>query len=177
LGDSAKFFRRQATEPQQATTSKISRFTVGAIEALEAYSADHAEKLEELLDWDAVRFQTFYAAFLKRKAAEEIERMKVALTTGIWANSNYDSEKQDNPRQKFIEALEDDVQKKIATIYGYSVEPEEYEIDAEDPFWAAMYRGLEKQHGTAKPTKEEVERAIADMTTGGLGSVEVDQMD
>jgi hypothetical protein len=174
LGNVAGFFQRKASEPQQETTSKISRFTVGAIEALEAYSSEHAEKLEDLLEWDARRFQTLYSAFVKRKAAEELEQTRLALTAGIWANSNYDQEKGD-PRGEFIKGVQDSVDEKIATIYGVAPEEDEFAIDAENPFWAAMYRGLEAQHGTAKPTKDEVDRAIADLEARDM-SMDVDQI-
>jgi hypothetical protein len=131
------------------------------------------------LDWDARRFQTLYAAFVKRKAAEELEKQKLALMTGIWGNSNYDPQKEgeEGARPKFIEALESDVNKKIAILYGMAPpQEEEFEINPNDPFWSAMYRGLEKMHGTAKPTKEEVDRAIADMESP-KSSIDVDQIE
>ncbi len=86
----------------------------------------------------------------------------MALLSGIWGNSNYDSEKED-PRGQFIQSVQDSVDEKIATIYGMAPEnTDETEINPDDPFWSAMYRGLEKIHGTAKPTKDEIERAIAE---------------
>lgn len=127
---------------------------------------------------DATRFQTFYSAFVKRKAAEELEKYKMAMTTGAWANTNMDPHKEgeEGSRPKFIEHLEDEVNNKIATIYGMAPpKEEEYEIDPNAPFWAAMYRGLEKLHGTAKPTKEEVDRAIADLENKPV--LDIDQED
>jgi hypothetical protein len=124
---------------------------------------------------DARRFQSFYSAFVKRKAAEELEQTRLALTAGIWANSNYDTEKGD-PRGEFIQGVQDSVEEKIATIYGVAPEEDQFEIDESDPFWAAMYRGLEKQHGTAKPTKDEVDRAIAEMDSSG-DKLQYDQLE
>jgi hypothetical protein len=127
---------------------------------------------------DARRFQTMYTAYVKRKAAEELETYKMAMIGGVWSNSNWDGEEGKNPRQQFIEELEEQVNKKIGTIYGMAQEKDEFEIDQNDPFWAAMYRSLEKQHGTALPTKEEVDRAIAEMESGpGEVKMEYDQME
>lgn len=102
----------------------------------------------------------------------------MAMIEGIWGNSNWDGEKGENPRQKFIEELEGQVNKKIATLYGMPVDKDEFEIDESDPFWRAMYKGLEKMHGTAKPTSDEVDRAIAEMESGaGENILEYDQME
>lgn len=102
----------------------------------------------------------------------------MAMISGVWSNSNWDGDKGENPRQKFIEELEDNVNDKIASIYGMAKKNDEYEIDRDDPFWAAMYRGLEKQHGTALPTKDEVDRAIAEMESGpGEFKMEYDQLE
>lgn len=109
---------------------------------------------------DARRFETLYSTFVKRKQAEKLEIQEMLMIAAIWANSNYDDPDK-NPRQAFINNLERDVEKKLAKIYGMADEDIEQEIDENNPFWKAMYRGLEKLHGTAKPTKDEVERAIA----------------
>lgn len=131
------------------------------------------------MEWDARRFQTFYGAFVKRKAAEELEKHRLAMISGIWGNTNFDEE-QGTARQKFVEALQESVDDKIATIYGMAPKSDDFEIDEKNPFWAAMYRSLEKQHGTAKPTKEEVDRAIADQETGrssDMPDLDVDQLE
>lgn len=100
------------------------------------------------------------------------------MISGVWSNSNWDGEEGQNPRQQFVEELENQVNDKIANIYGMSNKEDEFEIDKSDPFWAAMYRGLEKQHGTAVPTPEEVDRAIAEMESGPEGmKFEYDQME
>jgi hypothetical protein len=131
-----------------------------------------------LLEWDAKRFESLYATFVKRKASEELERYKLAVIGGAWSNSNFDTDDNTNPRQNFIEQLENDVNDRIATIYGMAQPNDEFEIDENDPFWAAMYRNLEKQHGTAKPTADEVERAIADrQDMPDTSSFEIDQIE
>lgn len=128
-----------------------------------------------MLEWDARKFQTLYATFVKRKAAEELEAYKLQLIGGIWSNSNWDSDK-DNPRQEFIETISKDVEDKIGIIYGMKPEQDEAEIDETDPFWSAMYRGLEKLHGTAKPTKDEVDRAIAELSPSD-NKIDIDQIE
>lgn len=96
----------------------------------------------------------------------------MALTAGVWANSNFDQD--GDPRSKFIESVQSSVDDKIATIYGVTPEKDEAEIDPNAPFWSAMYRGLEKLHGTAKPTEDEVERAIAELESHNM-KMEIDQ--
>ena len=96
------------------------------------------------------------------------------MMAAIWANSNYDDPEK-NPRKTFIEQLEKDAEHKLARIYGMESQEEEFEIDKKDKFWAAMYRGLEKVHGTAVPTKDEVDRAIADQNNPFTGT-DIDQM-
>lgn len=98
----------------------------------------------------------------------------MALITGVWANSNFDSEKE-NPRQQFIEALERDVNDKIAIIYGVAKPEDKFEIDKNAPFWAAMYRSLEAQHGTSVPTEDEVDRAIAGQKSDVKLEMDIDQ--
>jgi hypothetical protein len=123
---------------------------------------------------DARRFETLYATYVKRKQAEKLENQEMLMMAAIWANSNYDDPEK-NPRKHFVEQLEADAEKKLAKIYGIDTEPEEAEIDKDNPFWAAMYRGLEKMHGTAIPTKDEVDRAIADAKSP-FGGAEIDQL-
>ncbi len=124
---------------------------------------------------NAKRFETLYATYVKRKQAEKLENQEMLMVAAVWANSNYDDPEK-NPRKQFIDQLEQDSEYKLATIYGMATPEEQFEIDKKDPFWAAMYRGLEKQHGTAIPTKDEVERAIAGQKDPFSGvDIDIDQ--
>lgn len=123
---------------------------------------------------DARRFETLYRAFVRRKTVEELEERKLAITAALYANSNWDDK--DSPRDQVIEGLEESTQDAIAKVYGMvpTIE-EEFEIDPNDPFWSAMYRGLKKQHGSEKPTPEEIEKAKEASQTESGQEYDIDQ--
>lgn len=100
---------------------------------MEQYSSEHPESIEELKGWYWKKFETLFAAFLKRKAVEEAREVKNAMISGLWSNSNYDDNK--NTRQKALKDIENNYQDAIRIIYNG---PEEYEIDMDQPFFAAM---------------------------------------
>ena len=79
----------------------------------------------------------------RRKAADRATRTKDALISGVWSNSNYDSNQEGKaaPRTKFIDAIEDSHEKAMRMIYGGDPHDQAAEIDQNDPFWAAMKKG------------------------------------
>lgn len=74
-----------------------------------------------------------FEAFLKRKAVLEAKEIKNAMISGLWANTNYDDNK--NTRQKALKDIEESYQEAISIIYNG---PEEFEIDMDQPFFKAM---------------------------------------
>ena len=104
------------------------------------YSANHAETVEELLQWPARRFEAFYAAFVKRRVVEGLNRRKEAMVQALWANSNYDDEK--GTRENAIQEIETSFQEAIDSVNG-PPEPE-IEIDKSNPFFAAMDKNMKK---------------------------------
>ncbi len=56
---------------ERAKTKAGPARAVSPIEALEAYTEEHPEKVDDLLKWPAIRFESFYAAFQKRKLVEK----------------------------------------------------------------------------------------------------------
>ena len=74
-----------------------------------------------------------FEAFMKRKAVDEAREVKNAMISGLWSNSNYDDNK--NTRQKALKDIEENYQEAIRIIYNGA---EEYEIDLDQPFFAAM---------------------------------------
>ena len=74
-----------------------------------------------------------FQAYLKRKAVDEAREIRNAMISGLWSNSNYDDNK--NTRQKALKDIEENYQQAINIIYNG---PEEYEIDLDQPFFAAM---------------------------------------
>ena len=112
---------------------------VTAIEALEAYSAEHPESIDELLWWPAKRFERFYAAFAQRKLAEELKQRKLDMISAIHTNPNYDGEKVD--KAGHVREIEDQFDEAIESVYTGKSAGEE--IDKSNPFFAAIDRGLE----------------------------------
>lgn len=84
-------------------------------------------------------FEAMYEAHSKRKAIEKITRLKEAMITGVWANSNYDAAKkgQESPRSRILADIDERFDKAIAMIDG-KTEDEYSGFDREDPFFSAM---------------------------------------
>lgn len=77
-----------------------------------------------------------YAAFSKRKVAEELTQRKLLLVASLWANTNMDDPKAN--RQDAITKLEESFDEAIRSLYDASIKRDE-DVDLnEDPFFAAM---------------------------------------
>lgn len=76
-----------------------------------------------------------FEAFMRRKAVDEAREVKNAMISGLWSNSNYDDNK--NTRLKALKDIENNYQEAINIIYNGE---ESYEIDMDQPFWAAIDR-------------------------------------
>lgn len=75
-----------------------------------------------------------FSSYMRRKAVEEAREVKNAMISGLWSNSNYDDNK--NTRQKALKDIEESYQEAIRLIYN---EPdEEFDLDLDQPFFAAM---------------------------------------
>ncbi len=74
-----------------------------------------------------------FEAFMKRRAVDEAREVKNAMISGLWSNSNYDDNK--NTRSKALKDIENNYQEAINIIYNGV---DSYEIDMDQPFWAAM---------------------------------------
>lgn len=107
---------------------------LGPIEALEAYSANHPETVEDLMGWNWKKFEKLYEAHLKRRALEEAFAVKLAMISGLWGNSNFDDDK--NTRQKALLEIDESYHNAVLEVYNGKVADE---IDFKtDPFFAAM---------------------------------------
>lgn len=80
---------------------------------------------------------------MKRKVADELAQRKNLEIAALWGNTNLDGD-DPNARQDAMNAIEDNFDKAIAGLYGYK-NPEDEEVDQNDPFWQAMERGLQKR--------------------------------
>lgn len=103
------------------------------------------------MQWPALRFERFYEAFLRRQIIEELTSRKISMINALFSNSNYDG---DNAkiRDQVIERLEDQFNDALALLYG-GKRSEDEEIDKDNPFFAAMDRGLKRQ---GVPTVDEM---------------------
>jgi hypothetical protein len=112
---------------------------------VEAFTADHNETIREVLvDWPSTKFEAFYAAYAKRKIADELSNKRNLEIAALAGNPNLDSEKDTQLRQKQADAIDEAFSNALAKLYGAEFE-DAYEVDPDDPFFQAMERGLEKR--------------------------------
>lgn len=94
-----------------------------------------------MLAWPAQRFETFYAAFVKRLTVEEIAERKLVIIGGLWANSNYDGK--DVDRMEIIKKVEEAhdqaaLQLKYGVQQEKDAESEFGEFDRNNPFFGKV---------------------------------------
>lgn len=68
-----------------------------------------------MLNWPWKRFEAFYIAFLKRRSVEELEKRKMALVTGLWANDGLNDEK--GTRSQALEQLDSQFEEAKKIVY------------------------------------------------------------
>jgi hypothetical protein len=79
---------------------------------------------------------------LKRQAVNSIEAQKHQMIAALYANTNWDDEK--NDRNQRIKELEEHFKRAIELVYDPSLAEGE-EIDWDNPFWAAAKRAYDKK--------------------------------
>lgn len=97
----------------------------------------------------------------RRELEEELRQRKIAMVAAIWSNSAWD-EAEEADRTKAIEQIESSYEKAIDELYGAG--ESEDDIDENDPFWAAMKRGVDKievPEGFSANGEEKVADAVA----------------
>jgi len=117
------------------------------LQSLEIYSGNHPETVEQLLEWPYRRFQKAFDNWQKRNQVEEIENRKNLHVSALYANTNYDDEK--NNREDHIKNLDEfyELLKDMVWKGPKEVEKEEKELaelEASDPFLAAGKRNRAK---------------------------------
>lgn len=151
MGRDDRFFQFEDRPDVQQDQYQGPRIT--AIEALEDYSAHHAETVEDLLAWPWRRFEELYDAHAKRMALQRVTELKNAMIAGAWSNSNYDDE---NAREKLLNRIDEFYDHAQKMIYE-DPDLHEEKIDENDPFFAAMKRPAElvnKLEVTSESVKE-----------------------
>lgn len=110
-----------------------------AIEALESYSSDHAETVEELLEWPYRRFVKALDSWQRRLAVERVERQEDLHISALYANTNMDNP--DNDRIGLVEAVREhyaNVRRRILGVH----EQEEQLDEQQEAFMRAGRRNL-----------------------------------
>lgn len=84
--------------------------------------------------WPWKRFEAMYDSHLKRKAVEAATLVKNAMISGLWSNSNFDDDK--GTRTKALDEIEENFAEAVTRVYNGGTS--DYDIDWDDPFFAAM---------------------------------------
>lgn len=123
--------------------------------------------------WPSTRFEALYKAHTKRKAVEAIEQMKLAMVSGIWANTNLDDEKSgENKRGRLLEEVEHNHEVAVKSVYSSIEEKKaESDIDWSNPFFSAMKvpGGPEEDSPEAPPVPDRT--TTTDLAEAGLDQV------
>jgi hypothetical protein len=136
------------------------RRKVSVIEALEAYSSEHPETIDELLAWPWKRLEAFLEAHQKRKVAEDLNQRKQAQIMALFSNPNWDGENAEK-RQEFIDNMERQFEESLMTIYGGQIQVDEEDVDLyNDPFFKKGYEKFEPLSGDEEQSRE---RNVADV--------------
>lgn len=115
------------------------------VETVEAFVAEHNVGIDEVLyEWPATKFEALYGAYTRRKIADQLAHRRDIEIAAMWGNPNLDNEKDPEIRSKIMNQVYDRYSDVIASLYGDDDEIEDEAIDTDDPFFAAMERGLEK---------------------------------
>ena len=108
---------------------------------MEAYTATHAETVEEILQWPWRRFEAFYAAFIKRQVIEAMERRKDDMISALWSNEGFNDDK--GSRAAAITEIEESYQSALDMLHSGGDEQEE-EIDPDNPFFSSTMRKMKE---------------------------------
>lgn len=84
-----------------------------------------------------------FEAHARRLAAERVLQVKNSMISGVWANSNYDDEK--NTRSTLLAQIDEFAENALAVIYGAPARTSKdeneflsYDEIKESPFWKAI---------------------------------------
>lgn len=124
---------------------------------MEAYTAHHADSLDEILHWPWKRFEKLYEKFTIRVDIAKAETRKDAIISALYANSTYTESKEgQDARRSLIDDYEEQYKEAVRIrLHG----PDEEEIDPNNPFWQAMEKGTAK---IADPGKDATVGEVVD---------------
>jgi len=150
LGRDGGFFQRKDHASSGQDRQQSPR--VGVIEALEAYTSEHPESIEEVLSWPPIKFEYLYRAHVRRKAIQEATAYKNSMVAGLMANTNLDDGQQ--TRQNILNGIEEKHLETIFTIYN-GKRDEELDFSG-DPLFAKVPR-LDSDKKSPVPTTDTTE--------------------
>jgi hypothetical protein len=112
-----------------------------------------------------------YAAYTKRKIADEITQRRALDLAAVWGNPNYDPQEkgEDGARKDIVKIIEESYGKVLDHLYrgtDLPQQPEDDEPDYDDPFWAAMRRGMESVKTGKQKHKLPEQDTILDIENG-----------
>ena len=111
------------------------------METVEAFCAAHNETIDTVIyEWPASKFEALNAAFHKRVLADALDEKRSLEIASLYANGNFEKSEDMENAIKSIGSL---YGRSIASLYGVAdlsqdQEEKEFDIDMEDPFFAAM---------------------------------------
>jgi hypothetical protein len=120
--------------------------------AAEEYTAHHGESLHTIMyEWGWRTFEGMFRRHLLRKAVEELRQMRDLRLAAIDANTNFDSQENQQARQARVEALQQAFIDARRTLYssGQEVEQDPY---GDDPLFNPLrQRAREMQTEASTP--------------------------
>lgn len=126
-------FFLKANEASDSKSIRESAITINVFDAIESFSAQHSEKIEEIINWPWKKFEALYEAHIKRESSKTALLERNAYITGLLANTNLDDNK--NTKRNMLENVDTDYENKLRSIYNVISK----EIDLkDDPFFAAI---------------------------------------
>ncbi len=112
--------------------------------------------------WPDSLFKAMYAAYVKRRIADELDNRRALEMAALWGNPNYDPQKEgsDGARRELYEKVNEQYSNVVNRLYSDDAEDyqDDDDYDPDDPFWAAMERGMAKH----KLPKEESAATISE---------------
>lgn len=123
------------------------RRSVTPLAALEEYSGNHSETIEQLLEWPYRRFVKAYEYWQQRRFCDKIDEKCQLYIAAITANTNWDDEKNDRSQHiKDIEEYYDLIKREVIRDQRVAKQEQErkQELEANDPFLQAGKRNLAK---------------------------------
>jgi hypothetical protein len=110
-----------------------------------------------------------YSMHVRRRREEAIERRRLAMVAGLWANSNLDDES--DTRSQKLREVDETFDEMIGDLYGAAREPELGEIEEGDPLFGKLGETVYRE----PLTDEERERELTRQRETERPTLDIDQ--